>query len=599
MTTRLEPSGTVAWRSVRLLGRALLWILGLIALPTQADAQTSPPPLAYRISYYFLQDCESGCYVDWYSNLVTPWATIGGDDVFQPSWSPDRAWIATTTGYDIVLYSPTGDTAIQITHATTDWFSAPAWSPDGQQIAFIHGVPGGAELGLMRPDGSGVRALTDAASGLRLGNNQPTWSPDSLRIAFTCRFASDNSFHICVVNRDGTGLVRLTSDPSTDSSPVWSPDGTRIAFSTDRFGGGSVLALMNADGSAVSPIGGSIPGWPGSWSSDGAKIAFTTFGGEQQLCGGWTPGGGGPFCVPYYPSALAATTPEGVVTPLPGESDPAWMPGRGPVAAFTSTCQGSACILDGSGSRDLDGTITAYAWDFGDGLTGAGVNATHTYAAGRSYRATLTVTDSAGFIGTRSGTVNVNSPPIALFTFACNLLTCSFDGSPSHDPDGTIASYTWYFGDWGTASEAHVNHAYNEGGTYSVMLSVTDNAGATGVRDQWLTVVPPPFHIGDLDRASTTQGSTWTATVTITVHDSSHVAIANAVVSGSWSGGSSASCTTSAFGRCAVVMSGIPNKTASVGFTVTSVTLVPFVYKPADNHDPDGESNGTTITILR
>ncbi len=130
-------------------------------------------------------------------------------------------------------------------------------------------------------------------------------------------------------------------------------------------------------------------------------------------------------------------------------------------------------------------------------------------------------------------------------------------------------------------------------------LTVTDNRGAVSSRAQSVTAVAPEMHVGDLDRASTTQGSTWTATVTNTVHDSTHLPVANALVSGAWTDGPSGSCTTTATGQCAVSRSGIPKKTTSVKFTVTNVARAPFVYKPASNHDPDGDSNGTEVTVTR
>jgi hypothetical protein len=52
-------------------------------------------------------------------------------------------------------------------------------------------------------------------------------------------------------------------------------------------------------------------------------------------------------------------------------------------------------------------------------------------------------------------------------------------------------------------------------------------------------------------------------------------------------------------GQCAVIRSGIPRKTTSVGFSVTNVTRPAFVYKAADNHDPDGSSSGSVILVIK
>jgi PKD repeat protein len=74
----------------------------------------------------------------------------------------------------------------------------------------------------------------------------------------------------------------------------------------------------------------------------------------------------------------------------------------------------------------------------------------------------------------------VNSPPPASFTVTCAGLTCTFHGSGSADPDGSIASYAWDLGDGASARRKTVLHADGRAASYSVTLIVTDNAGSSG-----------------------------------------------------------------------------------------------------------------------
>jgi subtilisin family serine protease len=82
----------------------------------------------------------------------------------------------------------------------------------------------------------------------------------------------------------------------------------------------------------------------------------------------------------------------------------------------------------------------------------------------------------------------VNAAPTAVFTQTCTDLTCAFDGSGSSDREGTISSYSWSFGDDAAATGEKTSHTYADGGTYTVTLTVTDNAGATGSSSQSVTV---------------------------------------------------------------------------------------------------------------
>jgi PKD repeat protein len=88
-------------------------------------------------------------------------------------------------------------------------------------------------------------------------------------------------------------------------------------------------------------------------------------------------------------------------------------------------------------------------------------------------------------------TAPANLPPVAAFTPSCNFLDCSFT-STSSDPDGTITSQQWNFGDGTTGSGASPSHHYTAANTYKVTLTVTDNGGATDVLSKDVVVTEPP-----------------------------------------------------------------------------------------------------------
>jgi hypothetical protein len=84
--------------------------------------------------------------------------------------------------------------------------------------------------------------------------------------------------------------------------------------------------------------------------------------------------------------------------------------------------------------------------------------------------------------------------------------------------------------------------------------------------------------------------------VTISVHDGDHVVLGGVVVSVGWQGGVSATCTTGASGACSVSRQ-FRNSRTSVSLTVNNLSKAGYAYQPSANHDPDGDSNGTTISV--
>ena len=186
---------------------------------------------------------------------------------------------------------------------------------------------------------------------------------------------------------------------------------------------------------------------------------------------------------------------------------------QAPVAAFTSSSSALVASFDGSGSSDPDGTVASYAWDFGDSTAaGSGATPSHTYAVAGTYQVKLTVTDNKGATNAVTKPVTVaaaNQAPVAAFTSSSSALVASFDGSGSSDPDGTVASYAWDFGDSTAAgSGATPSHTYAVAGTYQVKLTVTDNKGATNAVTKPVTVAAESGTFAD-DLFARTVSSGW------------------------------------------------------------------------------------------
>jgi len=145
--------------------------------------------------------------------------------------------------------------------------------------------------------------------------------------------------------------------------------------------------------------------------------------------------------------------------------------------------------FDASGSTATSSTLVSYNWDFGDGSQGTGKTATHTFTIAGTYNTELRVTDSLGLTDTETTPVIVtaatiiNQKPSASFsatpTQGSSPLTVSFDASASNDSDGTIASFIWNFGDGSAGSGKTVQHTYTAAATYTAVLQVTDDKGAT------------------------------------------------------------------------------------------------------------------------
>ena len=171
------------------------------------------------------------------------------------------------------------------------------------------------------------------------------------------------------------------------------------------------------------------------------------------------------------------------------------LPNVAPTASFTSSCTGLSCTFDAGGSSDSDGTITSYAWTFSDGDQAGGANPAKDFAATGTYDVTLTVTDDGGLTSSVTHQVSVvkpNDPPVASFGTTCTYLDCTFDATASADDDGTITDYAWDFGDGHTGTGTNPEHVYDNPGTYTVSLVVTDDAGATDATSGAETVVAAP-----------------------------------------------------------------------------------------------------------
>jgi hypothetical protein len=183
------------------------------------------------------------------------------------------------------------------------------------QIAFVRGAgheewePANiakTDIYLINSNGTGTVRLTSEAGA----DINPAWSPDGIRIAFRSqRIGSTWRVNLYVMNDDGSGATPLTNSTAytEPGAPAWSPDGRTIAF------GSGDMYLMNADGSEIRRFlsGGTSIGSP-DWSPDGRNIAF-----DDRDC--WNFG-------PCPRGIVIGTIDERYSIVIDDASEPAWRP---------------------------------------------------------------------------------------------------------------------------------------------------------------------------------------------------------------------------------------------------------------------------------
>lgn len=220
----------------------------------------------------------------------------------------------------------------------------PAWSPDGQWLAFTSFLRGQPQLFLLRPTEGYLKPLS-TVPGV---NSSPSFSPDGRRVAFAA--GGGGNTDIYVVDVETATPVRLTSSRAIETQPAWSPNGRQIAF-TSTASGRPQIHLMDAEGTNVRQLTQADTfADEAAWAPDGVRLAYTTM-------------VEGRFQIAVYDIRTGTRT----VIPGPGSNEsPCWSP-DGTMLAFVSNRTGSQQIFitDAAGQpRQLtrDGNNTAPAW---------------------------------------------------------------------------------------------------------------------------------------------------------------------------------------------------------------------------------------------
>jgi WD40-like Beta Propeller Repeat len=188
------------------------------------------------------------------------------------------------TGLDLHVMAADGSGRRRLLDGEED--VSPAWSPDGDQIAFVRG--GGVDAAgrifildadddrsaraLIEPDGPGADA-------------DPAWSPDGTQLAFV-RTEPGGPSHLMVADADGSDVRSVLERPDALGSPSWSPDGTTLAFTVGKGGeSGGLIALLDVEDGSVETAaeGGLAP----VWSASGRLYAYGRAPGIADFSGRW------------------------------------------------------------------------------------------------------------------------------------------------------------------------------------------------------------------------------------------------------------------------------------------------------------------------
>jgi Tol biopolymer transport system component len=269
---------------------------------------------------------------------------VGPGDQFYPTLSPDgkRLLFSTVKGQDArniqVVDLATGALTTLVDSSPTSYDSAPAWSPDGRQIAFESTMDGDREIYVMNADGSNIRQLTHNT----LWDEGPAWSPDGTKLAFSSG-ADDLHLDIWTMNVDGSDPKQLTTYPGRDESPDWGVNPHPATV------GGSVTATLSLTLGSAS-FGAFIPGVDRDYTAIAGGSVTSTAG--NALLSFSDPGHlmNGPFPLPDP----LRVTPSKTTWSAPVSNDPL-------TVAFAQHIGPTDALRTGTYSRTLTFTLSTTA----------------------------------------------------------------------------------------------------------------------------------------------------------------------------------------------------------------------------------------------
>jgi len=234
----------------------------------------------------FVRSTDSQIYrVNADGSGLTQLTTGGGHG--PPAWSPDGNRIAFTAG-DVYIMNADGS---NLKRRTPGPFYSVAWSPDGRTLA-LDGPSGGDSLNISTVSVDG----DDVPMVLKTNAAAPSWSPDGKRIAYGRGTAYYDPTQIYFMNADGSDPHRATPDSAGFNwGPAWSPDGNKISFTRCTLTCGVyTVDLTSSSVTAVSTASGSQDA---RWSPDGRWLAVTIYGGNPPSVNYVPASGGNPRTV--------------------------------------------------------------------------------------------------------------------------------------------------------------------------------------------------------------------------------------------------------------------------------------------------------------